>query len=325
MSDGMATFPLSPMAGEGKETSPLPSPLQEEGVNCVGCSGTLPRNDKFSSRFTLHSSLKKRAAFTLAEGATHVAHSHNIRRAAFTLAEVLITLGIIGVVAALTMPVLISNYRKQVTETKLKQTYSILSNATSKLISETGIPFSSYYVITMHNDVCPSTATHLEECADSLYEDVIKSNNIKIINEYDHSYPLWYSTLISNAVNDEGAIAAVYHGKWFTLPNGCSVGIYNGSFSVITDNLSENRKVELIGGKNYFQFQPANIDNQNTIKEILPGLAPMTQTERKRYNTRADLINACKSNELGGVVNIACSQLFIEDGLRFSDDYPIKF
>ncbi len=51
----------------------------------------------------------------------------------------------------------------------------------------------------------------------------------------------------------------------------------------------------------------------------------MTRTERKRYNTRADLINACKSNELGGVVNIACSQLFIEDGLRFSDDYPIKF
>ena len=190
----------------------------------VGCNGTLPRND------TLHSSLKKRAAFTLA--------------------EVLITLGIIGVVAALTMSVLISNYRKQVTETKLKQTYSILSNATSKLIAEAGIPFSSYYVITMHSNICPSTATHLQECADSLYEDVIKSNNIKVIKEYDHSYPLWYSTLISNAINDEGVIAAVYHGKWFTLPNGCSVGIYNGAFSIITDNLSQNRKVELVGGKN---------------------------------------------------------------------------
>ena len=32
----------------------------------------------------------------------------------FTLAEVLITLGIIGVVAALTMPVLIENHKKQV-------------------------------------------------------------------------------------------------------------------------------------------------------------------------------------------------------------------
>lgn len=31
---------------------------------------------------------------------------------AFTLAEILITLGIIGVVAAMTMPVLIENYKK---------------------------------------------------------------------------------------------------------------------------------------------------------------------------------------------------------------------
>ena len=33
----------------------------------------------------------------------------------FTLAEVLITLGIIGVVAALTLPSLVTNYQKQVT------------------------------------------------------------------------------------------------------------------------------------------------------------------------------------------------------------------
>lgn len=32
---------------------------------------------------------------------------------AFTLAEVLITLGIIGVVAALTIPTLVNNYRKK--------------------------------------------------------------------------------------------------------------------------------------------------------------------------------------------------------------------
>ena len=32
---------------------------------------------------------------------------------AFTLAEVLITLGIIGVVAAITIPLLVNNYRKK--------------------------------------------------------------------------------------------------------------------------------------------------------------------------------------------------------------------
>ena len=46
---------------------------------------------------------------------------------AFTLAEVLVTLGIIGVVAALTMPTLIANYRKQVTETRLEHFYSMIN------------------------------------------------------------------------------------------------------------------------------------------------------------------------------------------------------
>lgn len=37
---------------------------------------------------------------------------------AFTLAEVLITLGIIGIVAALTIPVLVNQYEKSVITTK---------------------------------------------------------------------------------------------------------------------------------------------------------------------------------------------------------------
>lgn len=44
----------------------------------------------------------------------------------FTLAEVLITLGIIGVVAAMTIPTLISKNQKRVIEAKLKEDYSIV-------------------------------------------------------------------------------------------------------------------------------------------------------------------------------------------------------
>lgn len=47
----------------------------------------------------------------------------------FTLAEVLITLGIIGVVAAMTLPTLIAKYQKQVYTTQLKKVYSELSQA----------------------------------------------------------------------------------------------------------------------------------------------------------------------------------------------------
>lgn len=48
---------------------------------------------------------------------------------AFTLAEVLISLAIIGVVAALTIPTLIQNYEEKVTVVKLKKVYSVLTNA----------------------------------------------------------------------------------------------------------------------------------------------------------------------------------------------------
>ena len=54
------------------------------------------------------SSTENKKGFTLAEDATHVAMQDNSRRVAFTLAEVLITLGIIGVVAAMTIPILVA-------------------------------------------------------------------------------------------------------------------------------------------------------------------------------------------------------------------------
>lgn len=48
---------------------------------------------------------------------------------AFTLAEVLIILGIIGVVAAITLPVLIQNYKRHEVETKLQKFYSLMNQA----------------------------------------------------------------------------------------------------------------------------------------------------------------------------------------------------
>jgi prepilin-type N-terminal cleavage/methylation domain-containing protein len=54
----------------------------------------------------------------------------------FTLAEVLITLGIIGIVAALTIPTIIGNSDKQVVVGKVKEIYSILSLATGQINGE---------------------------------------------------------------------------------------------------------------------------------------------------------------------------------------------
>ena len=54
---------------------------------------------------------------------------------AFTLAEILITLGIIGIVAAITIPMLITNYQKRLTLTRLQKHYAQL-NQVIKLIDE---------------------------------------------------------------------------------------------------------------------------------------------------------------------------------------------
>ncbi len=57
---------------------------------------------------------------------------------AFTLAEVLITLGIIGVVASLTMPSLIQSHRRQVVEVRLQKFYSTINQAITMSEADNG-------------------------------------------------------------------------------------------------------------------------------------------------------------------------------------------
>ena len=57
-------------------------------------------------------------------------------RGAFTLAEVLITLGIIGIVAAITLPNLIANYQKKVYVTRLKKAVNITQNACKMALAD---------------------------------------------------------------------------------------------------------------------------------------------------------------------------------------------
>jgi prepilin-type N-terminal cleavage/methylation domain-containing protein len=63
----------------------------------------------------------------------------------FTLAEVLITLAVIGVVAALTIPTVVRNYQKTQTITQLKKVYSALSNTTNLAIADEG-PISGWEI-----------------------------------------------------------------------------------------------------------------------------------------------------------------------------------
>ena len=57
---------------------------------------------------------------------------------AFTLAEVLITIGIIGIAAAMTLPGVITSYQKQETVSRLKKVYATVGNAFAKAAAEYG-------------------------------------------------------------------------------------------------------------------------------------------------------------------------------------------
>ena len=99
-----------------------------------GCDSVISNNfpDTVFSRFTSHFSRKCTA---------------------FTLAEVLITLGIIGIVAAITLPTIINNYRVKVLENQFRKADSLLQQAFRKSVNELGYTDVSEFTI-------PGSPTH---------------------------------------------------------------------------------------------------------------------------------------------------------------------
>lgn len=68
----------------------------------------------------------------------------NKKNIAFTLAESLITIGIIGVVSAMTLPMLIQNYQKKVFAIKLKKTVVTLENGFKKMLADEAVEELKY-------------------------------------------------------------------------------------------------------------------------------------------------------------------------------------
>lgn len=119
-------------------------------------------------------------------GAAHI-------KSGFTLAEVLITLGIIGVVAALTIPSLMSKYHRMTVETKLKKFYSTMNQAI-KLSEE-------------DNDGFPP-----------LDSSTVKDNdNVELINDYYSKYIVKYMSGVTlNKVTSMGVKVLLSDGSGFT-------------------------------------------------------------------------------------------------------------
>ena len=70
------------------------------------------------------------------------------KKFAFTLSEVLITMSIIGVISALTVPTLVNSYQRKAQALQLRKTVSDIENAVDMLITEEGktkFSATSYY------------------------------------------------------------------------------------------------------------------------------------------------------------------------------------
>ena len=225
---------------------------------------SLINNDTFFSRFTSHFSLKK-------TGATHVAHWDNSRKIAFTLAEVLITLGIIGVVAALTIPTLMANHRKKVVETKLEKIYSVMNQAINLTNAEYG---------DVTNWIIDCGSSNSPTCS---------------INEVEN----WFNSTIGKHLetlktgktkNKTDDILLIY------LKDGSILGvtnyIYDMVFYVNSDAISNARS-----GKNYFlfRFNPILLSHQNNEeaqKDLKYSLKPTFEPYSNYWNgTREQLID----------------------------------
>ena len=75
------------------------------------------------------------------------------KQKAFTLAETLITLSIIGVVAAVTVPTLMSNVNKQIYVTGLKKAYNELQNAVRMMPITAGCSADDFHCLDLRTDI----------------------------------------------------------------------------------------------------------------------------------------------------------------------------
>ncbi len=106
-----------------------------ESVTLASNKQTLMSTDDRLTRF----GQPQRFALSQVQG-DEMRRAMTYKKCAFTLAEVLITLGIIGVVAALTIPTLMQKFDERETITKVKKMYTVLSQAYQTYIAENGKP-----------------------------------------------------------------------------------------------------------------------------------------------------------------------------------------
>ena len=183
------------------------------------------------------------------------------KKIAFTLAEVLITLAIIGVVAAMTIPTLIVKYQERQTVSQLTKVYSTLSSAYQMMQAEYGTINTWGMTPTNTGEVDEEGNKIYDHSAQKLFAERFKKY-LKIAKQCEVGkvcYPGAFYTLdgtlrteANKPVTETGDSPA--EGKFF-LQDGTyvSVGWFEKNFGALYVILPQGK--DAILGKNRFYFE----------------------------------------------------------------------
>jgi len=234
----------------------------------------------------------------------------NLKNLAFTLAEVLIILGIIGIVAEMTIPNLIYEYQKQLTATKLKSTFAILNNAIDMAKVDYGndinmwaMPNSSYSADASYfteNYLLPYVKT-INICGASI--DSICSHRVEYIDGSS-------SYTISGTSNSYS----------FTLQNGAVISIWLWTLGPTVKNSRVTVWIDING------FERPNVMGKDTFLIEL-GSGSGDKNKFVPYGiayTREELLsttNGVRCNKTTGSGN-GCMAVIVKDGWQIADGYP---
>ncbi len=225
---------------------------------------------------------------------------------AFTLAEVLITLGIIGVVAAMTFPMVVENYQKRETVVRLKKAYTVLSQAilTSQIDNGSVQNWDINYIL-----------------PEEFYQIYIKKyiKHSKVVGSGPKLYALvgGYNSLNGNAVT---SIGHNWGSRYIILSDGMiilfSQGWVNSNNIYIHIDVNGKKKPNQFG-KDMFSFVFSNKYG------LQPYGGPGT-TGSWSYGTfdREKILGTgtlnCNKNSSGDW----CTAIIIHDNWEIKDDYP---
>lgn len=258
----------------------------------------------------------------------------------FTLAEVLITLGIIGVIAAITLPILIANYHKHLVETKLKETYSILSQMMLNSVAENGESTNWDYPVYGDSNYKDSDFfdKYLAKYVNIIYScpRTIFTNTQENYLCRNHHSSEFFTTASGDKVNWSNLAE---NSRKYVLANGTSFYIdtiwgghhqnddpNTGPYIAFIVDLNINKNKALFG-RDIFMFHYMNRTEKLISSRYMDWTGHNRSCSRLEENRNA-VIEECRTGVLGGAgggYDAGCTTLIMCNNWQIPKDYPVKF